>query len=500
MVKKNKNTVVQENPTINENVGAQGNTGVQGNSGVQSNAGIKDNTGVQGNAGTQDNINTNSNIMQDNTVGSVQGNTGMQEDTINGYQTEQNGIVAGQDSQDYPVYQGSSGGQPISGVTTTSNSDLISEQDDFSKQLVSKDLLITIFLSAIGLYIIVSALIYFSSYFIKSKNDNIIEHFFEETFDNNKKKEENQFYMDPSIHKNPQVKRDFNEKDNINDYDNIWEKSSPAIKNTELKVNVDNNNYPITTPVPASPMVTSPKQRNDIGYCIPPTNYNNQRKQDYNESPGVEYGHHQSDSTSSATSMTNLIPKDHKGSNDSYNEIDEVRPRTTSENRNHPRNQRNPDVKQFSNGGVSSPHIRFSMDQGALKSYDNNKIIPPRANNPPNSKYDNSRENKSAGSRPAPSSESRNANKDRLAPDSKPHSSRPHSPNPRSPNPRSPNLHSPNPRSPNPRSPNNHYASPHSSPRSQHSNIRVPGNSNMRSPNVRNQGTPRMRSPEIGYN
>jgi len=219
MVKKNKNTAVQENPTINENVGAQGNTGVQGNAGVQSNAGIKDNTGVQGNAGTQDNINTNSNIMQDNTVGSVQGNTGMQEDTINGYQTEQNGIVAGQDSQDYPVYQGSSGGQPISGVTTTSNSDLISEQDDFSKQLVSKDLLITIFLSAIGLYIIVSALIYFSSYFIKSKNDNIIEHFFEETFDNNKKKEENQFYMDPSIHKNPQVKRDFNEKEELDNFE-----------------------------------------------------------------------------------------------------------------------------------------------------------------------------------------------------------------------------------------------------------------------------------------
>jgi len=366
--------------------------------------------------------------------------------------------------------------------------------------------LIVVFLSAIGLYLIVSIIIYFSSYIIKSKNDDIVEEFIVET-QKDKKKEENQFFMDPAIHKTPAIKQalDLNEEFKLNlkdDYDNIWEKNA-APKN-EIKIHVDKNNYPITTPIIASPMINSPLTKNspspmissplqknasplisnDTGFSPPAVNYGIQ-KHEIEESQRMEYGHHTTNSTSSSVaSETQLLSEEQKKINEDFNnEIDEFRPRTTSENRKHekPRNYHRPprsenedklrnnnsgssNVHQFNNG-PSSPHIKFSVervDSGSRKQF-------------------------------APPSGSSSNNNIR-------------NPNMRSPNMRSPNMRSPNMRSPNMRSPNMRERSnpdlsnPHSRP-IQPPTSRTPrlreGNSNeyvsgSRTPNLRTQGTPKM--------
>jgi len=199
----------------------------------------------------------------------------------------------------------------------------------------------------------------------------------------------------------------------------------------------------------------------------------------------MEYGHHTTNSTSSSVaSETQLLSEEQKKINEDFNnEIDEFRPRTTSENRKHekPRNYHRPprsenedklrnnnsgssNVHQFNNG-PSSPHIKFSVervDSGSRKQF-------------------------------APPSGSSSNNNIR-------------NPNMRSPNMRSPNMRSPNMRSPNMRSPNMRERSnpdlsnPHSRP-IQPPTSRTPrlreGNSNeyvsgSRTPNLRTQGTPKM--------
>jgi len=260
-------------------------------------------------------------------------------------------------------------------------------------------LLLIIFLGAIGLYIVISGIIYFSSYIIKSKNDDLEEEFYKEF--SKEKKEGNQFFMDPAIHKSPAIKsaeaeegKNYKKLDNRDDYDQIWESFIVTGKSDDIEVNANKTRHsypsPITTPVsPVTPIIPSPLQRSftSDGFNSPKGDFEvsstvNAKKSDpkreRSESSQRSYGHRESNSTSSSTaSISNLIPKHQQKSNEIYNKED-IRSRNHSENKNI---QRPP--RQFASGRPSSPQVKFSLDYNSKSSnkslsvhYDRNQLSP----------------------------------------------------------------------------------------------------------------------------
>ncbi|ORY52755.1 hypothetical protein LY90DRAFT_670418 [Neocallimastix californiae] len=250
--------------------------------------------------------------------------------------------ISKQDNENSPVYQGSTGGQIISSGNSRSSdvTTSVMGNDELSNKSVNRDLLLVVFLSAIGLYIIISLIIYVSSYFIKSKNDDIIEDFLVGT-EKDKKKNENHFYMDPLIHKSHAKKKNLELKDDIefnsrDDYENIWEKNASPGKYKDIKIHVDKNNYPITTPIPATPKTSSLLQI-ESEFNSPLVNYNSQ-KNEIKELPKIKYEPHSTNSSrSSSASINRLISKEQNRTSkvhiNDINDIHEIRPRTYSENK-----------------------------------------------------------------------------------------------------------------------------------------------------------------------
>jgi len=217
-------------------------------------------------------------------------------------------------------------------------------RDDFPGN--KKDILIIVFLSAIGLYLIVSIIIYFASYIIKNKGDAIAEEFLKEL--ERKETDKNYFFMDPNIPnasagKSPKATEAYKnlEKDYNSLFDDINNKNDRREKNNYLiKTPIAT---PITTPVsiiePTPDMRYSNEFNNmkgynsDKNYISPPIHSHNNQIKSYIKD-NTEYDHRVSGSTcSSAASVTNLLTKDSHKSDELSPNIDEIRPRTSSESR-----------------------------------------------------------------------------------------------------------------------------------------------------------------------
>jgi len=133
-------------------------------------------------------------------------------------------------------------------------------------------IILIIFLGVLGVYLIISLLIYVASFFIKSKNDEIAEEFL------NQVNKQNQFYLDPKFNKSPMVKEiedkyKKSENDNKDENEDIWENFIVTGKKNNVGINVKKNEeYPITTPVsPVMSKTASPLQKSytNENYIIP---------------------------------------------------------------------------------------------------------------------------------------------------------------------------------------------------------------------------------------
>jgi len=182
-------------------------------------------------------------------------------------------------------------------------------------------IILIIFLGVLGVYLIISLLIYVASFFIKSKNDEIAEEFL------NQVNKQNQFYLDPKFNKSPMVKeREIEDKykktENKDENEDIWENFIVTGKNNNVGINIKKNEeYPITTPVsPVMSKTASPLQKSypNENYIIPGSRENGINL----TNEPTNYVSRESNSTSSSTSITNLIPKHQQIMNDMYNHED----------------------------------------------------------------------------------------------------------------------------------------------------------------------------------
>ncbi|OUM67232.1 hypothetical protein PIROE2DRAFT_58916 [Piromyces sp. E2] len=285
-----------------------------------------------------------------------------------------------QPDQQNPIYQGSAGGQTVGGQTAggleqpiTSNSSggsndasqyLSNNRDSTSplERTIGKDeksnVIIIVFGGVISLYIIVSAIIYIASFVVKNKEDDLTEDFYKEI--TKEKKDNNQFFMDPALHKSPVIKAateneegTFQKMDNKDDYDHIWDNYIVTGKTDDIEIDVNKRKeYPSTPITPISP---SPLQQSFTN-----ESYNVATRNNSDVAQKRNIGHRESNSTSSSTaSVSNLIPKNQKKANEAYN--NEPSPPT-------------PAHHQFPNGRPNGPQIKFTMDQ---KSDSRGPLSPP---------------------------------------------------------------------------------------------------------------------------
>ncbi|ORX42159.1 hypothetical protein BCR36DRAFT_407173 [Piromyces finnis] len=392
-------------------------------------------------------------------------NNGQRVDT-----SENNSAYSNYNTERTPVETNVPAPAPVSGSNTSSDFSLSSNSggDSLNDKLLEpiadkNSLIIIVFGGAILLYILISAIIYISSYIIKNKEDDLTEDFYKEI--TKEKKENNQFFMDPALHKSPAIKaaeeneeKSYRKFDNKDDYDHIWDNFIVTGKKDDIEIDVNKGNeYPITTPVtPVSPSPLQQSFTND--------SYNMTRVRGNSDSSNTRnMGHRESNSTSSTASVSNLIPKNQKIANEEYNE--EMIPYVTPPAPAH---------HQFPNGRASGPQVKFTMDQKSSKPIN----------------ISSHHDNRNQLTTPSPHGSNNCSPRSPQPRSPQPRSPQPRSPQPRSPQPRSPQPRSPQPRSPKPRGPEHKSSNGNmrsSSPRvyeSQGSNGSIRLSPNVRNPNL----------------
>jgi len=183
------------------------------------------------------------------------------------------------------VYKGSDGGQTVgaiqeeevkydgnvgvgnSGSSSGGNFEgLTNGQSSFDEPIKDKKTIaIIVFGSVITLYLVISAIIYIASYIVRNKEDDLTEDFYKEI--TKEKKENNQFFMDPALHKSPVIKAaaekeegSYQKIDNRDDYDHIWDNIIVTGKKDDIEIDVNKRKeYPPTTPI--TPISPSPLQQ-----------------------------------------------------------------------------------------------------------------------------------------------------------------------------------------------------------------------------------------------